>query len=55
MAQAVIHQSLTTEVLYIKLKFSLANDSLCSLKEELMGIQFITYTVWAFSQLSLTE
>jgi len=55
MAQAVIHQPLATEVFYIKLRFLLANDSVCSLQKELMGIQYITHTVWAFSQLPLTD
>ena len=39
----------------MKLKLSLANDSVCSLQEELMGIQFITHTLWPFSQLPLTD
>jgi len=55
MVQAVIHQPLALEVLYVKLKLSLASDSICSLQEELMGIQFITHTVWTFSQLPLTD
>jgi len=55
MAQAVIHQPLAPEVLYVKLKLSLANDSICSLHKELMAIQFITHTVWILSQLRLTD
>jgi len=55
MAQAVIHQPLTMEVLYIKLKLSLANYSVCSLQEELIYIQFVPHTVWTFSQLPLAD
>jgi len=50
-----LRQPLAPEVLYAKLKLSLENDSICSLQEELMGIQFITHTMWTFSQLPLTD
>jgi hypothetical protein len=55
MTQAVNQQPHATKGLYIKLRLSLTNDSVFSLQEELMGIQFIKHTVWTFSQLLLTD
>jgi hypothetical protein len=54
MAQAVIHQPLTSEVLYVKLELSLANDSVLLLTRITDGYLNLLY-IWTFSQLPLTE